>query len=191
VASSSDRSSRPGGSASGSGGSSSKPGGGVTISRPGRYLAVLAALLIVMFAGVIGGTLLHPTSWHTRFKVALGLDLSGGTTFTIQAVAPGTGAPTASEMSQSIAILNSRLNGQGFTGATVQQQGTNYIVVSVPNKSAEQIAPLLRSAVLRFRQVLLEAPGYPTPLLPPTPVPTPSNGATPSPGASPSVSPKS
>ena len=48
-------------------------------------------------------------------------------------------------MNQSIAILNSRVNGQGFTGAKVQQQGSNLIVVSVPGKSAEEISPLLSS----------------------------------------------
>src|SRR5262249_24229831 len=153
-----------------------------------------------MFLSVLGGALGHPSAWHpqskvdpsawhTKFKVYLGLDLSSGTQFTIQAVAPGGAAPTSGAMSQSIAILNSRLNGQGFTGATVQQQGSIYIVVSVPNKSAEQIAPLLRSAVLRFRQVLYVATGYPEKLLKtPTPTPTPS---TTSPSTSPSASPSS
>lgn len=197
MASSSDRSSRTGGgSASWQGGSSSKAGGGVTVSRPGRYLAVLAALLIVMFLSVLGGTLIHPGAWHTKFKVALGLDLSSGTTFTILAAPPHGGTPSSAEMSQSIAILNSRLNGQGFTGASVQQQGSSYIVVSVPNKSAEDIAPLLRSAVLGFRQVLLLSRGYPIPLpATPTPPPTPPAGTSPSPSSpaspSPSGSPKS
>jgi preprotein translocase subunit SecD len=146
---------------------------------------VLLALLIVGFATIIGGALAHPGSWHDKFKVALGLDLSSGTTVTIKTVVlkPGSPAPTSGEMSQSIAILNSRINGQGFTGAKVQQQGSNYIVVSVPHKSAEDIAPLLRSAVLRFRQVLLVAPGKPTAI--PT---TPSVSPSPSPSASPSGS---
>ncbi len=89
-------------------------------------------------------------------------------------------------MSQSIAILNSRVNGQGFTGAKVQQQGSNLIVVSVPGKSAEQIAPLLSSAVLRFRQVLLTAPGRPIALPPPGTGTTQPPTASPSPSSSPS-----
>ncbi|HEX9033604.1 MAG TPA: protein translocase subunit SecD [Streptosporangiaceae bacterium] len=166
----------------------SRPGGGNPkqsgpVSRPWRYLAVLAALIIAMLAGVAGS-----------FKVGLGLDLSSGTAITIKAVAPH-GTPTAAEMSQSIAILISRVNGQGFTGATVRQQGTNYIVVSVPGKSAQDISPLLSSAVLRFRQVLLTAPGYPVtlPVTPPTNPsanPSPAPSGSPSPGASPSSSPK-
>jgi preprotein translocase subunit SecD len=159
-------------------------------SRPWRYLAVLIGLLIVMFATIIGGEIAHPGNWHDKFKVGLGLDLSSGTTITIKAVPlkeHGTQqtTPSAAAMNQSIAILNSRVNGQGFTGAKVQQQGSDLIVVSVPGKSAEDISPLLSSAVLRFRQVLLVAPGRPTPLPPPTAGSTPP-GTAPSPSSSPS-----
>jgi preprotein translocase subunit SecD len=145
-----------------------------------------------MLATIIGGAALHPGSWHDKFKVGLGLDLSSGTTVTIKTVVlgPGNHTPTSSDMSQSIAILNSRLNGQGFTGAKIQQQGTDNIVVSVPHRSAEDIAPLLRSAVLRFRQVLLEAPGRPTAIAPaPSASASPSPSSSPSPGTS-SASPK-
>jgi len=142
-------------------------------------------LLIVMLVTIIGGAALHPGSWHDKFKVGLGLDLSSGTTVTIKTVVlgPGSHTPTTSDMSQSIAILNSRLNGQGFTGAKIQQQGTDNIVVSVPHRSAQDIAPLLGSAVLRFRQVLLVAPGHPTAI-----APTQPPGASPSPSSSPSAS---
>jgi preprotein translocase subunit SecD len=146
-----------------------------------------------MLAAVIGGEIAHPGLWHTKFKIGLGLDLSSGTQVTLLATAPH-GTPSTAAMNESIAILNSRINSQGFTGATVQRQGSNFIVVSVPGKSAEQIAPFLQSAVLRFRQVLLAAPGYPVPMsstpVIPTPPPTsPSPGATgsPSPHASPSA----
>jgi preprotein translocase subunit SecD len=153
---------------------------------------VLVGLLIVMFATIIGGEIGHPGNWHDKFKVGLGLDLSSGTTITIKAVplkehGKQQTTPSADAMAQSIAILNSRVNGQGFTGAKVQQQGSNLIVVSVPGKSAEEISPLLSSAVLRFRQVLLLAPGRPTPLPPPTTGATPP-GTAPSPSSSPSPS---
>jgi preprotein translocase subunit SecD len=150
---------------------------------------VLVGLLVVMFAVIIGGDIGNPGTWHDKFKVGLGLDLSSGTTITIKAVplkehGKQQQTPSSSAMAQSIAILNSRVNGQGFTGAKVQQQGSNLIVVSVPGKSAEEISPLLSSAVLRFRQVLLVARGRPTALPPPTAGSTP--GTTPSPSASPS-----
>ncbi len=168
-------------------------------SRPWRYLAVLVGLLIVLFATIIGGEIAHPGNWHDKFKVGLGLDLSSGTTITIKAVplkehGQQQTTPSSSAMNQSIAILNSRVNGQGFTGAKVQQQGSDLIVVSVPGKSAEQISPLLSSAVLRFRQVLLAAPGKPTALPPPgtgtaqpptaSPSPSPTGPASPSPSPS-------
>jgi len=169
-------------------------------SLPWRYLGVLVALLIVMFAAIIGGAFVHPGNWHDKFKVGLGLDLSSGTTVTIKTVVltPGQPAPTSGQITQSIAILNSRINGQGFTGAKVQREGSNLIIVSVPHRSAENIAPLLRSAVLRFRQVLLLAPGKPTPLPPapaanasPLPSPPPSSAPSQSPSRSSSASPKS
>src|SRR5215813_811193 len=187
--------------ASGSGTSSSRPrtaarpGGGSqrqpgVISRPWRYLAVLAALLIVMLGTIIGTAAAHPGDWHSQFKVGLGLDLSSGTTITIKAVpltkhGQGQAPPSSSAMAQSIAILNSRVNGQGFTGAKVQQQGSNLIVVSVPGKSAQEISPLLSSAVLRFRQVLLAARGVPTPLPPPSAGSTPPASPSPSPTSAP------
>ena len=151
---------------------------------------MLLALLIVMLATVIGGAIANPGNWHDKFKVGLGLDLSSGTTVNIKTVVlkPGSPAPTSGEMSQSIAILNSRINGQGFTGAKVQQQGSNDIVVSVPHKSAQDVAPLLKSAVLRFRQVLLVAAGKPTaiattPSVSPSPSPSPSASSSPSPAS--------
>jgi len=160
------------------------------VSRPWRYLGVLAALLIVMLATIIGSAVGNPGDWHSKFKVGLGLDLSSGTTVTIKTVVlkPGSPAPTSGQMAQSIAILNSRINGQGFTGAKVQQEGSNFIVVSVPHRSAENILPLLRSAVLRFRQVLLIAQGHPVPLPPPTSSASPPPGSSPSPSPSPSQS---
>jgi preprotein translocase subunit SecD len=158
-------------------------------SRPWRYLAVLVGLLIVMFVTIIGSDIAHPGTWHDKFKVGLGLDLSSGTTVTLKAVplkehGKRQTTPSTSAMTQSIAILNSRVNGQGFTGAKVQQQGSDLIVVSVPGKSAEEINPLLSSAVLRFRQVLLAAPGKPIALPPPAAGGTPSTSPSPSPSAS-------
>jgi preprotein translocase subunit SecD len=154
VAPPNSRSPRAGSAGSLSGGGS-RPGGGVTVSRPGRYLAVLAALIIVMLATIIGGTIAHPGSWHSKFKVGLGLDLSSGTSVTLLAVGPHGGVPNQTAMNQAIAILESRVNATGVTGATVQQQGQQYINVSIPGKSARQISPLLSAAVLEFRQVLL------------------------------------
>jgi len=128
-----------------------------TTSRPGRLLAILAVLIIVMLAGVLRGNIVHPAKWHSSFQVGLGLDLSSGTAVTLKAVPQkGHKPPTAGAMTQAIAIINDRVNGAGFTGAKVQQQGSQNITVSVPGKQAQQVVGLVgTTAQLRFRQVLL------------------------------------
>jgi preprotein translocase subunit SecD len=157
-----------------------------TKSRPGRALAVLAALLIVMLVGILGKDTFQPAKWQSNFRVQLGLDLSSGTTVTLKAVTVHNTQPSAAAMTTAIAIMNSRVNGAGFTGAVVQQQGSNVITVAVPGKGGAQVVKLVgTTAQLRFRQVLLEAGN--TSLAAPAPTPTPSASSSPSP--SPSASP--
>ena len=47
-----------------------------TVPHPGRALAALVALIVIMLLGVLGGNLFSPGQWHKDFKVGLGLDLS-------------------------------------------------------------------------------------------------------------------
>ena len=54
-------------------------------SWPGRYLTALLVLIVVMLAGVLGGHLFSPGNWHKSFVVGRGLDLSSGTSVTLQA----------------------------------------------------------------------------------------------------------
>jgi preprotein translocase subunit SecD len=133
-----------------------------TTSRPGRLLAALAALLIVMLVAVLGANFASPAKWHDSFKVGLGLDLSWGTQITLQAYQPG-GHGTISQgaMTQARTIMNDRIDSSGFSGATVVQQGSKDIVVTVPHENAEQVANLVgTTAQLAFRQVLFGAPNY-------------------------------
>jgi preprotein translocase subunit SecD len=151
--------------------------------HPGRALAVLAALIIVMLLGVLGGDLASPSHWHKDFRVGLGLDLSSGTEVTMIAQTPNGKTPSSQEMTEAVSIITSRVNGTGNSGATVQTQGSNIINVSVPGKPADQVVKLVSTtALLRFRQVLREAAGTAT-----TPAvnPSPSASATPSSSASP------
>src|SRR5579875_3442829 len=143
-------------------------------------LTALVTLIIVMLLGVLGGNLIHPGSWHKSFRVLLGLDLSSGTAVTLQAVTPGNAAPSQSAMTTARTIMENRVNGAGFTGAQVQQQGSDIITVSVPGRSASQVVQLVGStAQLRIRQVVLVASNYTSAAAPP-PTPSPS-GATPTP----------
>lgn len=159
-------------------------------SHPGRYLSALVVLLIVMLVSVLGGDLLHPGNWHKNFVVGLGLDLSSGTSITYQAVAQGNGKVTPAAMAKSIQIMTNRVEATGLTGASVTQQGSNEIVVSVPGAGAQKVASIVgQTALLRLRQVLLEASNYATPGATPTPSTSPSTS--PSPSTTPKVGTKS
>jgi preprotein translocase subunit SecD len=180
-------------------------------SRPGRALAALAFLVLVMFFGITGSQTFNPGNWHNQFKVGLGLDLSSGTEVVLQATTTK-GAPSAAAMQQAISVLESRVNGTGNSGAQVQQQGSDLINVTVPGKAPQDVLSLVETtAKLAFRPVLLEEPytgGTATPTTSPSaaasgsasPSATPSGGASssakattspaPSTGASASVTPK-
>jgi preprotein translocase subunit SecD len=168
------------------------PPASTTTSRPGRLLAALAALLILMLLGVLGANLASPGTWHKSFKVGLGLDLSWGTQVTLKAEPPPGHGVTAGAMSKAKSIMFSRVNASGFVGATVVQQGSDEIVVSVPHQNAEAVANLVgTTAQLSFRQVLFGAPA----LVPagtakssPSASPSASAAASPSPSASASAS---
>jgi preprotein translocase subunit SecD len=155
-------------------------------------LAVLAALLIVMLVAVLGANIVNPGHWHKSFKVGLGLDLSWGTQITLRAIPPpGHGhAVTSAAMVKAKTIMFNRVNADGFVGATVVQQSSDEIVVSVPHENAQQVAHLVGpTAQLSFRQVLFGAPNYVTPASSATPSPSPSAKASASPSARASATP--
>ncbi|MDX6392591.1 MAG: preprotein translocase subunit SecD [Streptosporangiaceae bacterium] len=153
------------------------------VSRPGRALAVLAALIVVLFLMIAGSNLFQPASWHKDFQIHLGLDLTSGTTVSLKAQTPKGGTPKATEMTQALQIMQSRVYGAGFTEAQIQQQGSDVITVSVPGANSQQVVDLVgQTAQLRFRQVLLVAPN--TGAAAATPTPSASASATPTPSAS-------
>jgi preprotein translocase subunit SecD len=163
-----------------------------TTTRPGRLLAALVVLIVILLIGVLGGSVFHPANWHTRFKVGRGLDISSGTTVTLQALPPKgtTPAQLAADLGTAVSIMNSRVNGAGFNGASVTSQGTDLINVTVPGKGSQQVVNLVgTTAQLRFREVLLLAPNYSSSSATPTPTPSATPKATPKASASPSPSP--
>jgi preprotein translocase subunit SecD len=65
-------------------------------------------------------------------------------------------APSPDEMNAAVGVIESRVNGTGNSGAQVQPQGTDLIIVTVPGKGSQQTIELVSStALLMFRQVLL------------------------------------
>jgi preprotein translocase subunit SecD len=149
-------------------------------SHPGRALAALAALILVMLIGITGSQTFNPANWQKQFKVGLGLDLSSGTEVVLKAATVKNTAPSSGSMQQAISVLESRVNGTGNSGAQVQQQGADLITVTVPGKAPQDVINLVSStAKLAFRPVLLEGP-YTAPSATPTPSVTPSGSASPS-----------
>ena len=130
-----------------------------TVPHPGRALAALVALIVIMLLGVLGGDLFSPGHWHQDFKVRLGLDLSSGTQVTMKATPPTGGIPSTAEMNEAISIILARVNGTGNSGALVQTQGSQDLTVSVPGKPSQQTDSLVSTtAYLNFRQTLLYQP---------------------------------
>jgi preprotein translocase subunit SecD len=164
--------------------------------HPGRALAILAVLIVAMLLGVLGPALGNPSQWGHRFKVGLGLDLSSGTQVTLQARAlVGGGAPSSSEMNAAVSVLLSRVNGTGNSGAQVQPQGNDLIIVTVPGKgSAQTIQLVSQPAYLMFRQVLLwqaassSSTTSPKASTSPSPSPSASSSSSATPSSSPSPS---
>jgi preprotein translocase subunit SecD len=138
-------------------------------SHPWRYLTALVVLLLVMLGSVLGGNILSPSNWHKSFYVGRGLDLSSGTSITLQAVTPRqpgqktSPAPSAAAMAKAVQIITDRVEATGLANATVVPQGNNEIVVSVPGAGAQKVATLVgETALLRLRQVVLVAPNTTT-----------------------------
>jgi preprotein translocase subunit SecD len=175
-----------------------------TTSRPGRLLIVLAVIIIAMLAGVLRGNIASPSKWHQSFKVGLGLDLSSGTTITLKAATRHNAVPNQGQMTEARNIMLQRVDGAGFSGALVQQQGNQNLTVSVPGQGAEKVASIVgQTALLRFRQVLLcsgistnclatSSSSNPSTSTSPSPSPSSSGGSTsPSPTSTASSSPTS
>src|SRR5208282_3660884 len=128
----------------------------------------------------LGGKLFSPSQWQQQFKVGLGLDLSSGTQVTLQAQTLSGKPPSTASMSAAVDVIESRVNGTGNSGAQVQPQGTDLLVVTVPGARSKQTIQLVsQTALLMFRQVLLYQPYSAT---------SASPRASASPSASPSAS---
>ncbi|ASW54655.1 protein translocase subunit SecD [Plantactinospora sp. KBS50] len=156
--------------------------------RPGRQLAVLGLIfvvlyLLVFFANGASG------SFRDRLHPKLGLDLIGGTRVTLEATQAGGKPPQAQQMEEARRIIEQRVNGLGVSEAEVVTEGNRNIVISLPgeNKNLDQIG---NAAELRFRKVLKAGDGSGASAeVAPGATASPSEGASPSGSAEPSASP--
>ena len=142
--------------------------------RPGRQLAVLGLIFVVLYllvffsGGASGG-------FKDRLEPRLGLDLIGGTRLTLEATNSLDGKPpTAENLEEARQIIESRVNAYGVAEAEVVTEGNRNIVVSLPGENRE-LTDVGDAAELRFRKVLKVADGSGT-VTPPaanaTPVPS-------------------
>jgi preprotein translocase subunit SecD len=155
-----------------------------TVPHPGRALAALIALIVIMLLAIAGGDLFSPGKWHNDYRVGLGLDLSSGTELSMKATTLNGGVPSADDLNEAKTIILSRVNASGNTGAEVQTQGNDILNVSVPGKTTEQTEKLVsETALLNMRATLLYLPyggaGNTT-----SATPTPSTSASPAAGSS-------
>lgn len=129
-----------------------------TQGRPGRALILILIVIVALAGGMFYSGTLTPR---------LGIDLAGGTSFTLEAQnMPGKpNAINETNMKTAADIMNQRVNGLGVSEAEVQTQGTNHIIVNIPKgtdakQAREQIGT---TAQLGFRTVLTAAAGSKTP----------------------------
>ena len=162
-------------------------------SRPGRYLAVLVAIIVVLLLAIVGSDIGSPGKWSQAFNVRLGPDLTRGTALSLAAVPVQGSKVTEAQMATAQQIMFNRVNSAGFTEAQVVPQGTSIMTVSVPGKNSAGVVKLVsQTAELLFRQVLLMAPNAASAVTPtPAPSPTPSGAASASPSGSASPQPSS
>ncbi len=153
--------------------------------RPGRYLALFALIVIVLYA------LVFLTGNH-KPTPKLGIDLQGGTRVTLTARTPDGGQPTRESLNQARQIIERRVNGIGVGGTEVLLDGNN-VVITVPGEQGDQAKNLGKTAKLGFRKVVSSAtqPVVPPQTAPPASTPPSSGAPKSSPAASPSVAPSS
>ncbi|WP_439379731.1 protein translocase subunit SecD [Amycolatopsis lexingtonensis] len=148
--------------------------------RPGRYLALFALIVIVLYA------LVFLTGNH-KPTPKLGIDLQGGTRVTLTARTPDGGQPTRESLNQARQIIERRVNGIGVSGTEVLLDGNN-VVITVPGEQGDQAKNLGKTAKLGFRKVVANAT---QPVVPPQPTTPPPATGTPTSGAPTSGAPSS
>lgn len=107
---------------------------GASIQGPARsYVGALVAVLALCVACVIGFTPLGE-------KITQGLDIQGGVSVILTATKSDGSQPSSSDMATATSIVQNRVNALGASEATVQQQGSNSILVQIPGATDAESA---------------------------------------------------
>jgi len=115
---------------------------------------MLISVLVVVAISLVSFAAVFAAKWSPR----LGLDLAGGVS--VVYTAEGKNVSTA-DLTETVNILNQRVNGLGVSGAQVETTGNNQISVQIPGvKNAQQVLDQIgQTARLYFRPV--ECYAYP------------------------------
>ena len=79
-------------------------------------------------------------------RITQGLDIQGGVSVILTASKPDGSAVTSDDMAIATSIVQNRVNSLGASETSVQQQGTNSILVQIPGATDADAAGLLRQA---------------------------------------------
>ena len=113
-----------------------------------RLLAFVLMALLVAFSIV--------TIWPPDKKIALGLDIKGGTSFLIRLI-PGERPITKNNLDQAVEVIRKRVDYFGGGEPAISPVGTDRILVQIPGLDPEKITEareqLSRVAKLEFRLV--------------------------------------
>ncbi|WFB06569.1 protein translocase subunit SecD [Streptomyces sp. LX-29] len=141
-----------------------------TQGRPGRALVVILIAIVALTGGMF-------ISGHTTPR--LGIDLAGGTSFTLEAKnQPGRpNAINSDNMKTAVDIIERRVNGLGVSEAEVQTQGDKHIIVNIPKgmNATQARKQVGTTAQLFFRPVVTYTEGGKTPQPDATPSPSASD----------------
>ncbi len=152
--------------------------------KAGRYFAVLAVIIAVLYA------LVFLTGDH-KPKPKLGLDLQGGLSMTLSAQTVNGKAPDRGKLDVARGIIAQRVDSTGVSEAEVVTQGSQNIVVNVAGHTTTQdkLKQLVAPAFLDFRAVIGSANDSPAPAASASPSASPSAAPSGSPSATPSSTP--
>jgi len=113
-----------------------------------RLLATTLVVLLVVFS--------IAAIWPPQKKIALGLDIQGGTSFLIRLV-PGDKPITKGMLEQAVEVIRKRIDTFGVSEPIISPVGSDRILVQIPGldtaKIQEARAQLSRVAKLEFRLV--------------------------------------
>lgn len=126
-----------------------------------RTLIFFAVIVVALAGTLVGSTIFSDGSYAPK----LAIDLEGGTQLILTPKNTEAKAKSISDadIEQAIEVIRQRIDASGVAEAEIARNGQENISVGIPgNPSEETLALIQQSAVMRFRTVLLSAPGNAT-----------------------------